>query len=377
MKKSIFIWAVLFFLGLFTLQCREKSQPEETGHKVASRAAVSVTVSTVKKGPVYRAYTAVGSLAPKDLARITPKVTGRISAIPVDEGDRVEEGTLLMQIDTFDYTRVVENATALKNQAWVNLDKAKRDFKRMERLYRDKTISEQKYRDVKTVFELAQYAYDQALVALKKAERDLKECRVLAPISGIVTNKHVNEGELTSPQVGAFVIMQMNLVKVEVDLPEEAYGYVESGNPCLVTVDAFPNETFKGIITMIYPTIDPVSRTVKITISLDNEDLKLRAGMTARAKVIQKARDNTISAPKAAFIKGEEGYFVYKMISGKVKKTDVTIGVRGDGVFEVTKGLAPGDQVVIKGFTGLRDNMAVMATLQDSEDISVSLPSER
>jgi len=370
MKKNILIWAVLFLLGFFTLQCREKPQPEETDRKVAPRAAASVTVSTVKKGPVYRAYTAVGSLAPKDLARITPKVAGRISAIPVDEGDRVEEGTLLMQIDTFDYTRIVENATALKNQAGVNLDKAKRDFKRMARLYRDKTISEQKYRDIKTILELAQYAYDQALVALKKAERDLKECRILAPISGIITSKYVNEGELTSPQVGAFLIMQMDLVEVKVDLPEEAYGYVKSGNPCLVTVDAFPNETFSGTITMIHPTIDPASRTVKITISLNNKDLKLRAGMTARAKVIQKARDNTISAPKTAFIKGEEGFFIYKMLSGKVKKTDVTIGVHGDGVFEVTKGLAPGDQVVIKGFTGLRDNMAVTATLQDSEDIN-------
>jgi membrane fusion protein (multidrug efflux system) len=233
----------------------------------------------------------------------------------------------------------------------------------MERLYQDGTVSEQKYRDMKTASDLAQYAYDQTMVTSKRTARDLRECRVAAPIPGIITDKYVNEGELTGPQMVAFVIMQMDKVKVEVDLPEDAYGYIEPGNSCLVTVDAIPDDAFKGVISMIHPTIDAASRTVKITIRLSNPGLRLRSGMTARAKVIQKARDHTRFAPKRAFVTGEEGFFVYKLVSGTVERVPVTVGVEGDGVFEIRDGLVAGDQVVVEGLTGLRDGMAVTARM--------------
>lgn len=368
MKQVVPLVLILFFLSFFTLQCREQPVSEETPAQAVSRAVAQVTVVPVKEGPVYRAYTAFGVLVPWDFARITPKVAGRISTIPVEEGDRVTRGVLLMQIDTFDYLQAKENAAALNNQARVNLEKARRDFSRMEQLYQDRTVSEQKYRDLKTAFDLAQYAYDRTVVTLKKTERDLRECRVTAPISGIITDKHVNEGELTSPQIVAFVIMQMDKVKVEVDLPEDAYGYVKPGNPCLVTVDAIPDDVFKGVIFMIYPTIDPASRTVRITIRLDNPGLKLRPGMTARARIIQKARDHTRFAPKRAFVTGEEGFFVYKLVSDTVKRTPVTTGFEGDGVFEIKDGLVVGDQVVVEGLTGLRDGMAVTVKMADAVD---------
>lgn len=376
MRKRVILLSVLGIVVIMAFlfaapRLWQRPQPEETHQEIVTEAVASVSVHSVERGPVYRAYTAVGNLVPKELARITPKVGGRISQVPVDEGDAVRDGSLLMQIEAFDYRRSVENATALMNRSRVNLNKAKRDSERMQRLRRDHTISEQQYRDIKTVEELAQYSYDQALVALRKSERDLKECRVLSPIEGIVTSRNVHEGELTGPQVAAFVIMQMDTLEAEIDLPEEAYGYVGSGDPCHVTVDAFPGETFEGVITMIYPTVDPASRTVRVTVTLENPDLRLRAGMTARAKVIQKARDNTVFAPRASFIKGEEGYFVYKVLAGRIKKADVKIGVHGDGVFEATQGLAPGDQVVIEGFTGLRDDLAVTVTSQGSSALKI------
>jgi len=374
MKANAVLLTILLACAGLAVQCRERPSPEAPPPEATSEAVARVTVTPVRQGPVYRAYTAVGTLAPWDLARITPKVTGRIDSIAVDEGDRVEQGELLMQIDRFDYERVVENAVALRNQARVSREKAMRDFSRIDRLYRDQTVSEQRHRDMKTAFDLAAYAHDQAVVALKKAERDLRECRVIAPISGVITGKHANEGELTGPQVLAFVIMQMDKVKVEVDLPEDAYGYVKTGNLCRITVDAIPDERFEGTIAMIHPTIDPVSRTVKITISLKNPEVILRSGMTARAKVIQRARENSLYAPEKAFVTGEEGYFVYRLVAGRVQRVPVDSGVHGDGVLEITSGLSAGDQVVIEGLTGLRDGMAVKAKPTETVDPDQSRP---
>ncbi len=360
MKKIIIASVILVFVALFVFQGKEVPESKEIAPKIVTRAVV--TVSKVGQGPVHKGYTAVGTIAPEEKARIMPRVSGRISALSVEEGDPVKTGDPLMLIDTFDYTRAVENASALRNQSKANLEKAKRDYLRMERLYGDKTVSEQTYRDTKTIYELAQYAYDQTLVAHRTAERNLRECRVAAPISGVVTGKHVNEGELVSPQTVAFVIMQMDKVKVEVDLPENAYGFMSSGNSCRISVDAMPDDDCAGSVTRIHPTIDPASRTVKVTVTLENPELKLRPGMTARANVIQTARRKALFVPKSAVIQGDSGYFVYKVADGTVEKVQVTIGIEGDDVFEIKKGLARGDQVVTKGLTGLRDGMAVRIT---------------
>jgi len=357
LKKLLVVFTILVVLALVVFLGKERPESREIAPKAIARAAV--VVATVGKGPVYRGYTAVGTIAPEERARIMPRVSGRIATLEVEEGDVVRKGDVLILIDAFDYIRAVENAVAAKNQSEANLDKAKRDYLRMERLYGDKTVSEQTYRDAKTVYELAQYAYDRALVARRTAERNLRECRVAAPISGIVTSKHVNEGELIGPQTLAFVIMQMERVEVEVDLPENAYGFMAPGSACLINIDALPHETCEGMITQIHPTIDPVSRTVKVKVSLDNPDLKLRPGMTARANVIQRARKDVLSVPKSAVIQGEEGYFVFRVLADTVEKTQVTIGIEGDDAFEVKDGLALGDQVVTRGLTGLRDGMAI------------------
>lgn len=366
MKKLYILAGIVLIFGMLGCANSDEGQSKESNAEPAS--VTEVTVAHVKSGPIYKAYIDVGSILPEDYARIMAKVAGRIASISVDEGSPVKKGQLLMQIDTFDYTRAVENASALKDAAYVSFKKASRDFKRMEQLHKSKAISEQKYQDAKTGLDLARYQYEQAKVAFSIARRALKECKVISPISGIVTNKYVNEGELTGPQQVAFVIMQLDKVKVEVDLPEEAFSYITEGNKGYVEVDAIPDEVFEGTITKIYPTIDPASRTFKITISLDNPELKLRSGMTARVKVVEQAKANTIMAPKTSLIRGEKGYYVFKVVSNRIEKIKVHTGIEGTDAIEILDGISPGDVVVTKGVTGLKDGMQVKVTATDKQD---------
>jgi len=362
LKKLIIIPIIVALAAFFFLQNREKPQskeivPREIAPKVEKRAVVGV--EEIRVGSVHKGYTAVGSIAPEDKARIMPKVSGRIAVLDVEEGDSVRQGDRLMLIDTFDYSRALENAVAVEKQSKANLEKAERDYLRMKRLYGDKTVSEQRYRDTKTGYELAQYAYEQAVIAHKTAERNLKECVISAPIPGIIASRHVNEGELVGPQTLAFVIMQIDKIKVEVDFPENAYSHMATGHACKITVDALPQDQCEGNIIRVNPTINPLSRTVKVTIGLDNPGLKLRPGMTARTEVIQTARTNVLMVPKSAILKGEEGWLVYRISGDTVEKASVGLGVEGDNAFEVTDGLSAGDQVVTKGLTGLRDGMPI------------------
>ncbi|MGC9325180.1 MAG: efflux RND transporter periplasmic adaptor subunit [Desulfomonilia bacterium] len=359
MIRRILFTGILIAVSCGLSACRNDAQPSSPESSSVESLRPEVIVHTVKEGPIFKTYLVLGSVLANDTARITSKVSGRIKRVSVDEGDRVQQGDLLLLIDPADYEREYEHSTALMNQARVTLERAQRDLARMENLFTSNAVSEQTYQDAVTARDLAQYQYDQAASAQKMARQNLEECRLSAPIEGMITSKFVNEGELIGPHSPAFVIMQMDPVKVEVDLPEEIYSFIQVGNKSLLTVDALPQESFTGTITKVYPTVDTNSRTFKATITLNNPDLKLRSGMSARARVVQKARKNTLPVPKASIIPGEEGHYLYRLEGDSVERVQVRLGIEGDDVYEVVAGLREGDTVVIRGITGLVDGMKV------------------
>ncbi len=316
-------------------------------------------VAEISRRPVHKTYAAVGSVSPREVSRIGPKVSGRIKDIPVDEGDFVEKGGLLMLIDPFDYERALEHAQSQLDQARASLERAERDLTRMEGLYRATAVTEQNLQDAVTARDLGRFQYNQAVTAREIAKRNLHECRLEAPFSGVVTAVMANEGELTGPQTQAFVMMDMGTVKVEVDLPEEIYSSIRAGNPGAITVDAVPGQSFEGTITKIYPTIDPMSRTFTVTITLENPGLKLRSGMTARSRVVQMVRTDVLAVPGDALIRGEDSYIVYTVRDGIVQRCPVSLGIGGDNLFEVTGGLSEGDLVVLRGLAGLKSGTRV------------------
>ncbi len=347
---------LIVLLCLMLLGCQ--AQQEDAPAAQVSGAA-SVVAVAVEQGEIYRAYRSIGNVAPVEYARIIPKVAGRVQSVSAEEGDAVTKGALLMQIDPIDYQRAYDNALATKRQAQVGFSKSKRDFANMERLYKKGSVSEQSYHDTRSALDLAQSQLDQALVGLKVAQQDLNECKVVSPIDGIVTLVSPHEGELVGQQI-AFVVEDMHIVEVEVNLPEEAYGHLVSGSQGFVQVDARPSQKFAGTITKIYPTIDPLSRTFKVTISIDNPELLLRSGMTARTQVVRSARKDALHVPGRALLKDSEGYYLYRIEEGKALRTRVETGIEGDEVTEILAGLKLGDRVITVGQTGLRDGTAII-----------------
>ena len=326
-----------------------KAEPEFKG-----KAAVEV--AAVIRGPVFKTYRAVGTVAPIDFVRVIPKVSGRVANVLVDEGDRVAKDMVLMKLDPFDYEQAFDNAVALKRQAEAGFEKSRRDYENMTGLYYKKSDSQQNYQDALTAFNLARYQYDQAEAGVRIARQNLAECQIRTPIKGIVTHKIPNQGELVGQDI-AFVIEDMDIIKVEIDLPEEAYSLISCGNPAKVTADATGGEAFEGSVTRINPTVDPLSRTFKVTVTVRNPDLKLRTGMTARTSLVLKAREKTLNIPAAGLLKSDQGFFVYVAENGTARKVAVKTGIQTESVTEITSGLAENDLIVVKGHTGLKDGL--------------------
>ncbi|HEY9161864.1 MAG TPA: efflux RND transporter periplasmic adaptor subunit [Desulfomonilia bacterium] len=355
-------------IGAMVLAFSGCGSKDESNRKDANSGKAEVVVAKVERGTILKEYSAMGTIAAEDVARIFPKVAGRVLKIYVTEGSPVGAGQILMQINDSDYRIMVQGVAAMAKGQQVKVEKSKRDFLRAESLHKEDAIAEQLYQDAKSGLEGDQFVMDKANAELANAKKNVSECRVVSPISGIVTSKFVNEGELTAPQspTPAFVVENMNRVKLEIDLSEDAFGYLEVGNKCIVTVDAIPDKSFEGTISKIFPSINSVSKTFKVTITIENPDLKLRSGMTARAQIVQKARNDAVNAPKVAFLPGEEGFYVFKISGGKVIKTPVKIGIEGNDSYEVLNGLVPGDYVVVEGQVGLSDGLMVKATLAPS-----------
>jgi membrane fusion protein, multidrug efflux system len=361
-----FVWHLVIFASILCISgCGSKDESGKTS-KNGDAGKAEVVVAKVVKGPIFKSYTAMGAIVAVDVARILPKVAGRVVKIYATEGSEVRAGQTLMQLTDFEYKLAVQGYQAAAKMAEVGEAKSERDLSRAESLHKEEAIAEQTYQDAKSQVEANKYQVQQLQAQADLQRKNVGECRVVSPISGIVTSKFVNEGELTGPQSPAppFVVENMLKVKLEVDLTEDAFGYLEAGSKCLVTVDAIPDKSFEGTISKIYPSINAISKTFKVTIIIDNPDLKLRSGMTARAQVVQKTRDDAITAPKVAFLPGEEGFYVFKIYGGKVIRTPVKIGIEGNDTYEVLQGLVPGDYVAVEGQVGLSDGLAVKAILQ-------------
>lgn len=206
----------------------------------------------------------------------------------------------------------------------------------------------------------AETAVEQANVALELAQKQLSDATITAPISGIVSMRNIELGGMAGPQSPIFAIVDMDVVKAKVNVIEANLYKVKMGNEARISVESLA-EPVKGKVTLIYPTIDKMSRTTIIEISIDNEDLKLKPGMFVRANVIYDKHASTLLVPETA-VRFEDGKgFAYTVSGNTAKKLPVQVGFTSpDGrMVEVLNGLSNGDKVIVSGILGLKDGTKV------------------
>ncbi len=183
---------------------------------------------------------------------------------------------------------------------------------------------------------------------------------VESPIAGIVGKVYVDIGAHVSPQSPVAMIIDMNKVKVYLDIPEKYIPVVSLDMHASVTVDAYPGQVFDGIIAQISPVIDPLTRTAQAQIIIDNKDHRLRSGMFSKVKVVTAEYADSLVVLKEAVMGKEPQQYVYIVEDGKAKLREVETGVRQGANVQVTKGLAKGEKIVVMGQQRLFEGAAVL-----------------
>ncbi|MCK9229116.1 MAG: efflux RND transporter periplasmic adaptor subunit [Syntrophales bacterium] len=381
-NASIFLKFLVFCFFLFTVLVTAagcgndtdtgRVQPPPPGEKLR----VSVEVVSVRTGEIYAPIHATGTVVPVRESRVGARVSGRILAAFVDEGDDVVRGQALAELEQEDY-RLARNSAAAQlaagraslDEARLNLVHAAREKERMEHLYERHVISRQNYDTVITAHAMA-LARVEALAAQAKAaeaaleiaERNLADAAIPAPFSGYVARKMTNQGEIVAPGTPLFLIFDISRVRTEVKIPEADLGRISVGTPVVIELNGIPGRLFQGAISEINATIDPVSRNFTVKIDIPNDERHIRAGMFARVTIKTDAVADVIIVPERALVTDGEGKTALFVLDGdRARFRRVRTGMRAGGLVAIDEGLVPGEPVLVSGNFGLADDEQVAA----------------
>ncbi len=320
--------------------CGQKDKSTAMTGQEAPKAAPVVSVVTAQAEDVDITNTFTSNIEPFATNNIVSQTAGRIVSINAEVGQKVRKGQVLAKMDD------------------VNLAKT-----RMQ--YINDSTELARLTELYNIGAIAQADYDMAKLALnvtKKTYGNLAENTYLrSPINGVVTARNYDKGDMYSMAQPIFVVEQIQPVKMLVNVSESLFTQVSEGMEFDITVDAYPNEVFKGKVNLLYPTVNAATHTFPVEVICENKDQRLRPGMFARVTA-NFGTNHHIVIPDNAVVKqqGSGEYFVYVLQSDNtVKYTLVQLGKRMGNRYEIVSGLNEGDRIVTEGQVRLKDGVSV------------------
>jgi membrane fusion protein, multidrug efflux system len=342
-------WFQPQLLGRIGLTANAPAARQGQGQTVgaAQRPPAAVEVAAAATGRVADQVEALGSLVANESVAVASEVAGRITAFRFREGEAVEQGAVLVELDP-----AIARTEVAQAQAALSLAE--------ETYERNRTLVQ---RGAGTQVNLeqatAQLATARANVAA--AEARLEKLTIHAPFRGVVGLRSVSVGTIVQPAQAIATLAGIDPLKVDFGVPELFLSAVRVGQSVDVLVDALPDRRFRGEVYAIDPVVDPAGRALRLRATIPNPDGALRPGLFARVSLTTGVRDNAVLVPEAALVAASAGagQAVYIVRDGKAVLANIRTGRRIDGRIEIVEGVAAGDQVVVAGQVALRDGAAV------------------
>lgn len=382
--------------------------------KAKKGKALSVQTEKVENRDLSMIISASGSIRPKRQVDISASTIGKVTEVAVKEGDVVEEGQFLIQIDPIQLESTVaqieaslDAANTSEKSAEVQMRKSKSDLERIEKLFKQGYLTDQELENARTEYDVAvstlesaRYQVAQQRALLESAKHNLKEVTITAGMDGIVTRLNVEEGEiaimgtLNNPGTVLMTIADLSTIETEVEVDETEVINIDLGDLAEVTLDAFPDTTYMGEVTEVgnSPILSSGQQGVdfKVVITITDTILNVRPGLSADAEITVAESKQAVSIPiqsltvrRARDLKGYvksdststtegdrevEGVFIADGDKAVFKPVDV--GISSQKYFEVLSGLKGDEDVISGNFKAIRD-------LKDGQRIKVSKKSSK
>jgi membrane fusion protein (multidrug efflux system) len=357
---------------LAAIGCGAEAPPEQAAARPV--VVVPVTVSTVEEH-----IEATGELDAKERAEVASEVDGVVTELAVEEGDRVEEGALLLAIDPEKRALMAANVRAMHRDAQAALAEAEREAVRIRKLHEGGIASDAALDKVETGLSRASSRVEATRAELSVAERAVRDANVRAPFAGWIARRDVSRGEYVRPGQPLFELVALDPIEVEFSVTERDSARVEIGQLVQVSVAPYPEESFQGEVTVILPTLDPKTRTLRVKAQIANADGRLRPGLFARADLGIARREGALLVPEEAVLQRADGEVVFVVTpEDTARRVLVKTGLQRAGKIEIVQGVAAQDQVVVRGHAVLVDGVPVTRRdAESSEEQSLNAAAER
>jgi RND family efflux transporter MFP subunit len=326
--------------------------------------AAPVKIFKVRRERITEKITFTGTLEAWTKVNITPEVGGKIARIYVQAGDRVAKDQLLAELETESTRLQLKQAEAGVAVAEASYADTLRNKERMDRLIKENAVSEQQREKVQLAFEASSAQLDQARAGLNLARHALDVSIMKAPFAGVIATKNAEVGDVINPMMGGFgggaggvlTLMDYSRIKITVAVSPQDVARIRRGQEAVLSVASFPGRTFRGVVSVVNLTADPLSKKFEVEVAVDNPDGALRPGTFGNLVLEVQSHENALVVPQNAVL---ENSYVYVVAGGKAVRKDVTLGIQNTTMIEVLNGLAEGDPVVVEGNFGLEEGAAV------------------
>jgi len=373
-------------------------------------AAVEVTTAAAIKRELPTFFEATGSLAGDQQTDVAPQTSGKVVAVGVDIGSRVQRGQMLVRLDDAELKLRVDQATAQVAQAKaavkqaeekiglrpgqtfdpnrvaevgaarVGLDLAEKDLRRAEELIQSGVVSRSFYDDQRARRDQLKEQYEVALAQARQnyaavevartnvanaesqlglARQNLSYAIIPAPIDGYVSERPADLGEYVSPQQKVATIVRTNPLRIRIDIPEQAISAVRVGQSVSVTTSAWPDKNFAGRVARIAPNVSTTSRTLTVEAEIENSGGALKPGQFATVRILQERAEPAVLVPARAVVSEAGVSRVFVIKDGHAEQRLVQTGQTDGDLIEIKTGVAADEQVATSSLEQLSDGIAV------------------
>jgi len=346
--------AVLVLSTVLLAACGQKSDEEPKAPDVPTITAdtAKVTRRTLIDDLMVR-----GTIAaiPNEDVKVSALVGGRVNSVTVAEGDTVQQGQVIAELDQQPLLDQRRQAAAAVEQAKAQLENARLNLQRNDQLFQRGIAAGKEVEDARTALAAAQSALEQATAALNIAERNVERAAVRSPIAGQVVKRMVSVGEQVDGTAAQPIAQIANLDRVELaaNIPSEYLSRVTLDMTATITTDAFPQRTFDGKVIAIAPAVDATTNATLSRIRITNANRQLKVGMFAQARIALAEHANALVVPPPALVRGNQGAAVYVVSDDLAQRTEVEVGLEKPDAVEILSGVKEGDTVLTSAVYGL------------------------
>jgi RND family efflux transporter MFP subunit len=349
-------------LGLLLLAgCGKDGGTAEAAPSPVRLGPTDVTIAVlqeIRSGPAVS-----GTLKAENEAQVRAQAAGAVTAVYAETGQPVDEGQLLARIEATTAEQALLSAQQMVRSAGQAYEVAQRQAERTSTLVSAGALAESNLESARSAATAAQAQLANARAQLSAAQKQVANTEVRAPISGIVSARPVNAGDVVQLGAELFTVVSPAGMKLEASVPSEQLGQVHVGAPVEFTVSGYPGRTFEGRVDRISPAADPTTRQVPIFVTIPNPGRALVSGLFAQGKVASKS-ENSVVVPQTAVDETGPVPTVIRLRGGKAEQVTVELGARDTQheTVAINSGLGAGDTIVVSTARGVLPGTPVQVT---------------